>query len=75
MADEKMIDDPASDGLAVAPPPPGGPDAEREASAAVTGAGSGNDVRPANDATTDRRLASDPSDDPDAEAARMAGKE
>jgi hypothetical protein len=62
MADEKMIDDSASDGLGVAPPPPGGPEAEREASAAV-GAGDGNEVRAANDATTNRSLAADPSDE------------
>jgi hypothetical protein len=62
MADEKMINDAASDGLAVAPPSPGGPEAEREASAAI-GAGDGNEVRAANDATTNRSLAADPSDE------------
>ena len=53
--DDKMIDEKASDGLAVAPPPPGGEEGA-EASAVP-------EVRDAHDATDSKRLQRDPSDE------------
>ncbi|WP_076071583.1 hypothetical protein [Sphingomonas montana] len=57
MADDKMFDGSADDGLAVAPPPPGGPEGE----AAVAGATPV--VREGLDADDDSRLSADPSDE------------
>lgn len=56
----KMMDDKADDGLAVAPPPPGGAEGEREAQ---DDADAQNRVRPAMDADDIQDLASDPSDE------------
>ena len=57
MADEKMFDDKADDGLAVAPPPPGGKEGEAPVANAVPS------VREGLDADDDDRLSQDPSDE------------